>query len=118
MFQQLYSFARVWINELNIHSPGNLSLNKISLNVRQRFQRLIPTSLKQFYSNPTGPLAFSIFIQFITHHTFSTSILLIAPSTLLASMQSHRSFSTFINFSICSFHIFFQSSTLTFTAPL
>ena len=33
-------------------------------------------------------------------------------------MLSLHSFSTFINFSVCSFQIFFQSFTLTFTSPL
>ena len=37
---------------------------------------------------------------------------------LTSIMLSLHSFSTFINFSICSFQIFFQPSTLSFTAPL
>ena len=82
------------------------------------FKHLSSPTLNISIATPDGPLAFPIFIRFIAHRTSSTSILLTAPSTLLASMLSLHSFSTFINFSICSFQIFFRSSTLTFTAPL
>ena len=96
------------------------------------FQHLSPPALNNSIATQEGSLPFPIFIQFIVHfnllqliahfnlhllHT-STLILLTAPSTLLASMLSFHSFSTFINFSMCSFQIFFPSSTLTLTVPL
>ena len=130
MFQQLYSPIRVWIkgspillkigpNKLNICSSGNLFSNKISLNMFAKdFKHLSPPALKFFTATPEGPLTFPIFIQFIAHCTSSTSTLLTTPSTLLASILSFHSFSVFINFSIWSFQIFYQSSKLTFTTPL
>ena len=129
MFQQLYSPIRVWIkgtpfplkigtNELNIYSSGNLSLNKILNMFAKDFKHLSPPALKNSVVTPEGLLACPIFIRFVAHRTSSTSILLTAASTLLASMLSLHSFSVLINISICSFQIFFRSSTLTFTAPL
>ena len=82
------------------------------------FKYLSPTALKNSIGNPEGPLAFPIFIRFIADHASLTSILPTAPSTLLASMLSLHLFSTFINFSICYFQVFFRSYTLTFTASL
>ena len=52
---------KIGTNELNIHSSGNLSLNKISLNMFLKDFKLIPTRLKQFYSNPRGSTRFSDF---------------------------------------------------------
>ena len=109
----------IGINELNIHSSSNLFLNKILLNIFVKdFKHLSLPALNISIVTPEGPLAFLIFIQFIAHCTSSTSILLTAPSTLIALMLLLHSFSTFINFFICFFQIFFRSSTLTFTAPL
>ena len=112
MFQQLYSpiglsgspfRLKTGTNELNSHSSSNLCLNKISLNMFVRdFKHLSPPALNNSIAAPEGPCAFLIFIRFIAHRTFSTTVLLTAPSTLLASMLSLHSFSTFINFSICS----------------
>ena len=105
-------------NELNIHSSGNLSLNKVSLNVCRRFQTLIPTSLKHFYSKPRGPTCFPDFHAIHgTPHLFN---LRVPHWTLyfIASVLSLHSFSTFIRFSICSFQILFRTSTLTLITPL
>ena len=102
-------------NELNIHSSGNLSLNKISLNIFVKdFKHLSPPALNTSIETPEGPLAFLIFIWSIAHHNSSTSILLIALSTILASMLSRHLFSTSIKFYISYFQIFYTY----FTAPI
>ena len=84
------------------------------------FKHFIPTSLKQFYSNPRGPTCFPDFHTIhCTPHLFNLN----SPHCtlflyLLASMLSLHLFSTLINSSMCSFQIFFRSSTLTFTTSL
>ena len=129
MIQQLYFPIRVWIkgspfplkiatNTLNIHSSSNLSLKKISVNVCQRFQTLIAISLKQFYSNHRRPTCFPSFhLIHCTMHLFNIN----SPHCTLyltSILQSLHSFSTFINFSICSFQIFFRPCTFSFNPPL
>ena len=68
---------KIVTNELNIPSFGNLSLNKISLNDCQRFQTFIPTSLKQFYSNPRRPTCFP---DFHTIHFFASQYFFLSSS--------------------------------------
>ena len=79
---------KISTNELNIHSSGNLSLNKILNMFVKDFKHLSSPVLDNSITTPEGPLAFPIFIRFIAQRTSSTSILLTAPSTLLASMLS------------------------------
>ena len=70
MFHQFYSHIRVWIkgipyllNEPNIHSFSNLSLNKISLNTFGKdFKHLPLPALKISITTPESLLVFPIVI--------------------------------------------------------
>ena len=108
-------------NKNSINSPSAwhksiLHFINIYLLMQTPIQNLglfIPTNHKQFYSNPRGPICFPDF------HTIHCTPHLDSPHCTLyiTSINAIHSISTFINFSICTFQIFFLSSTLNFHHP-
>ena len=107
---------KIGTNKLNIHSSGNLSMNKILLNMFVKdFKDLSPPALNNSKQPPEGPLAFLSTIH-CTPHLFNLNSL--HCTLYFTSVNTIIPFIFNINFPICSFQIFFQSSTLTFTALL
>ena len=112
MLQQLYSPIGDWIRgipfplKIGTIEPILILDQDIIKYVCQKFQNVSPPALNIFIATSEGLLALGFSLDSLHTAPLQTQFFSLNPLSyyiLLTSMLSHHSFSTFINFSICSF---------------